>query len=533
MKGKLKNLQLFLLFSLITFAFSCRKEMEKAHWETDILAPLVYTSMNIDNVLPDSILMANADSSMKIVFENAAFDLDMESLFKIPDTIAKSGFGSPANLQLNPGQAFPSTSSETTYKLSGVELRKVIIKSGFLSFTIKNEIKEVMDLVYSIPSAKLNGNPFTLSFSAPAAVGTSPGVYSKLIDLSGYEIALTGINNNKVNTIYYTLNASVSAQGNPVFVTTQDSLIISNHFYDIIPAYAKGYFGQTTINVGPDTTNFSMFNKITDGGIQLEDVKFDLDIENPIGLDARVYINNLSSINTKKNTTVSLAGSMINTSIRIDRATEYKGTVYPTYKNIAINKTNSNLKPFVENLPNKLGYSLQVETNPLGNQSGSNDFIYSDKLLNAKMKMEIPLSIVANDLTLGDTADFSIKKENGLENVNYGTLTLFANNGFPLDATLQMYLLDENNVITDSIFSTINTIYQAPVNSNLKVIQKKLTKLIIPVDEKKLDKLFNTKKTILKVKFNTASKPNYVKIYSNYSIDIKLVGDFNYTVQMQ
>jgi hypothetical protein len=186
----------------------------------------------------------------------------------------------------------------------------------------------------------------------------------------------------------------------------------------------------------------------------------------------------------------------------------------------------------IENLPDKFGYSMQVITNPLGNISGSNDFIYSDRLLKAKLNMEIPLSIVANNLTLADTLDLNISQSNGTQNINDGSITLFANNGFPFDAKLQLYLLNENNTVRDSIFGYANTIVEAPINSSLRVIGKKLTKITVPISADKMNILYDTKKVVMKVKFNTSAQPQYIKIYSEYSIDIKLVGDFNYTIQL-
>ena len=59
-----------------------------------------------------------------------------------------------------------------------------------------------------------------------------------------------------------------------VNVTPSDSLIIENTFFDIIPYYAKGYFGNNTYNVGPSTSAFTLFDRIIGGTIDLEDVDF-------------------------------------------------------------------------------------------------------------------------------------------------------------------------------------------------------------------------------------------------------------------
>jgi hypothetical protein len=174
-----------------------------------------------------------------------------------------------------------------------------------------------------------------------------------------------------------------------------------------------------------------------------------------------------------------------------------------------------------------------MTTNPLGNIAGSNDFIYSDKLLKAILEMEIPLSFVATNLTLVDTVDLNITNKNGANNLKSGTITMIADNGFPFDAALQIYMLNDNNTITDSLFTGLNTILKAPLNASYRAIGKTTTTLIIPVSESKMNALYNTKKIVFKTIYNTSNQPQYMKIYSDYGIDLKLIGDVNYTVQLK
>jgi hypothetical protein len=516
--------------------YSCRKEMKKPFWDTEILAPFINTSLNINNILPDSILQTNADSSMKIVYEGNIYNLSIDTLFSIQDTVLRNSYNIPAgSVVFSPGQAVINNSvTETTYSLGGPQLRKVIIKKGFVKYMVRSKIKEKTHFVYMLPCATLNGVPFKIDVEVPAGVGGNAGIYNETFDLSGYVIDLTGISHNKINTIYTSLTASISssAPGN-VTVQPEDSLVIENSFYDMLPYYAKGYFGTNTFNIGPEFTDFTMFNRITDGTIQLENVDFNLSLENPIGMDARVFINNLKSINSRTGNSIDLTNSLIGNAININRAAESGTTVYPTYANFPLTVSNSNIKPMIENLPDKFGYSLKIITNPLGNVSGSNDFIYADQLLKAKMRMEIPLSLIATNLTLVDTLDLNIQNPDGTQDVHSGSITLLADNGFPFDASVQLYMLDDYNQITDSLYTYANTIDQAPVNSSLRVVGKKSTKLISEVSESKMDLLYKTKKVKLKVKFNTLSQSQFVKIYSDYGIDIKLIGDINYTIHLQ
>lgn len=521
------SLLIFILF------FSCRKETQKPSWDVDVLAPLLNVSLDINNLLTSSNLIANADSSLKIVFQNDIYKFSLDTIFKIADTTIKKVYIIPFPITFTPGQIVVNNSlSETTYNLNAVQLKSTTVKSGFVRYQIKSLIKEVTTFIYSIPCAKLNGVPFSINVSVPAAVGQIPGVYDQTFDLSGYVINLTGIYNNKVNTLYTSFTASVDPAGQPVLINNTDSLIISNTFFDISPIYAKGYFGQNIFEIAAAESKFAIFNKITDGTIQLENVDFNFKIENPIGFDARINFNNLSSINSRTGNIVNLSNAIIGSPININRASESGGNVFPSVANFPLTVNNSNIKQMIENMPDKFGYSMNIVSNPLENISGSNDFIYANKLLKAEINMEIPLSLVASNLTLIDTLDLNINN-NTNQKVNSGTIKLLVDNGFPFDAALQIYLLNEAQLPVDSIFESFNIIDEAPINSDLRVIQKKLTNINIPMSENKMNLFYNTKKLLLKVKLNTSSQPNYIKIYSDYKINLKIIGDFNYLVELK
>ena len=47
---------------LLFVLFGCRRDVEKANWDVDALAPLIKTSLNLEDLLPDSILQTNPES---------------------------------------------------------------------------------------------------------------------------------------------------------------------------------------------------------------------------------------------------------------------------------------------------------------------------------------------------------------------------------------------------------------------------------------------------------------------------------------
>ena len=103
-------------------------------------------------------------------------------------------------------------------------------------------------------------------------------------------------------------------------------------------------------------------------------------------------------------------------------------------------------------------------------------------------------------------------------------------NGFPFSAEAQLYVMDAGSNILDSLISVPNTLLAPQLDANLIAAGKKYTRLVIALDENKLSQLRSALKMYIKVKFNTALQPNYIKIYSFYEMNLQLTADFNYTV---
>jgi len=170
-----------------------------------------------------------------------------------------------------------------------------------------------------------------------------------------------------------------------------------------------------------------------------------------------------------------------------------------------------------------------VATNPMGNISSGNDFVYYNNPLKAILDMEIPLSLIASNLTLTDTVDFDLGENTGT--IESGTLSLYADNGFPFSAQVQLYLLNDNMQVTDSLLFP-DMITAPALNGNYMVIRPARSVIQIPLPGEKISRLYQTKKMRVVARFNTAGAGHHVKIYEQYRLDLKLTGDFSYMIQL-
>lgn len=519
------------VFIVFTLVISCRKAIDKPTWDVDVIAPLVNTSLNINQLLPADVLIVNGDTSLKIVYNTDIFNIDVDSLFKIPDTTITEIYNVPLNLIADPGDSFYSNDEERPLNVTnGVELNYASIESGFIELEVFNDIQEKVLVTYKILSATKFGDTLTLTELIDAGTSTQPGYFKKTIDIRNYNLNLTGINGNKTNTVVTQAVASVDTNGSTVNINIGQKIRYNNTLKDVVPYYVRGYFGSQSYHFGPETTDFTVFDRIVDGTLDIEDVDVNISFENGIGVDAQLVINQFKTINTRNGANASLNHSIIGTPININRSTQTNSVPevnYTFYTNF-LSTSNSNIDNLIELFPNQLLYDINLLINPFGNISGSNDFVFKKHPLKTQLNVEFPLSLVANNLTLIDTSDLNLQQSTSGKILD-GTLFIYADNGYPFNADLSLELLDENLNSIKSL-PVVNTIASAPVDANLKVIAKKQSVLSVPLTTADVDALYRTNKLVFKIAFNTTAQPQFVKIYDGYTIDIKIIGDFAYQV---
>ncbi|MGE0562508.1 MAG: hypothetical protein AB7O47_11885 [Flavobacteriales bacterium] len=519
---------LIILICFLTISFSCRKALEKPTWDVNLLSPLLNTKLTLNDLLPDSVLQVNPDTTLKLVYTTDIFSIDVDSLFKIPDTTITEIYSVPLFLIAAPGDSFYSNDEDKELNVTnGVELNYASIESGFIDLEIYSDIKEKVWVTYQISSATKNGDTLVFTELVDAAT-TQPAYFKKRVNISGYNLNLTGTTGNKTNRLVTKSIARVDTNGATVNITPGEEITFINTLVDVVPFYVKGYFGSQSYQFGPETTDFTVFDRIVDGTIDIEDVDVNISFENGIGVDAQLIINQFKTINTKNGMNHSLTHSIIGSPININRSTPTNSVPevnYTSYSNL-LTTSNSNIDNLIEIFPNQLQYDISLLINPFGNISGSNDFVYKKHPLKTKLNVEFPLSIVANNLTLVDTSDFNLEL-NSSGQILDGKLFIYADNGYPFSADLSIQLLDEHAYVLKTL-PVINNIASASVGPDLRVISNNQSVLTVPLTKTDVDALYSSKKMVFKVTFNTTAQPQFIKIYDGYTMGLKVIADFAY-----
>lgn len=534
----------FILLAVLSaaFVFSCRKNSGPS-WDVQALAPLIKTSLSINNLVTNSSLITNpTDSTVTLVFNDSLYNFTLDSLLKIRDTTLSYQYPSFSGGTIPPGGALPlpASTSPTQYNTGAIQLSKAIVSSGKVTLSVSSYLNQPTDYTYSIPSATLGSNPLTLTVKVPAGSASNPATKDTVCDLSGYTIDLTGPGHNGTNQFLAQITGIVDPSGGTLVTQTQSNGITINvTFQDIVPYYGQGYFGQTNKTIGPQQSNLPLFGTVSSGSLDLKNVTATFTLENGFGVDARITIPQLTSINQRSGgITIPMTGNIINNTININRATQTynpASPVVPSIQTYSLTPANSNILQWVDNLPTSIGYTIKLETDPLGNVSGNSDFAFMGQGIKGYLNVSVPLFIAANNLTLADTLPVNFASSSEAEQVKSGTFTLYASNLFPFSAGIQLYLLDNYMHITDSLCVTPQTISAGVPNISGYVAVPQNSILTIPVSPIQASKLFATKHIIVSARFNmgctTCLPIQYSKIYNTYQLNIKLIGNLDYQVK--
>lgn len=500
----------------------CKRE-EPTSWNTHVYAPLVQGRLTLDNLIPDTLLYADDNGLWHLKVTKNLTDFNLDSIVTIPDTVIRKSFKVPINggpITLPNGTTIINQHENNKLNINDVELRYVKMKAGRLEYTIKSYINGYLTCTYNIPGVKLNGVGTVIQAQTEPKQGNQPFVFSGELDLSGYEMSLTGQSGFMSNRVYTHLSI-VTTPNSPsqAQVYGQDSVVVELKFIEPVIEYAKGYFGQHVYNLQQtvDITNDFM---MPTGTLNIDQASLNLNIVNAVGVDAQIKFETLAGLNPQTDSNVHLQHDPLYQTINITRAHDNNGYVQTTQNNFSLNNANSNLDVFIENLPSQLQMAAQIKVNPLGDQTSGNDFIYTSNSLQAWLDIQVPLNIGMHHLAFADTLDINTS----IELVAEGKLALQVMNAFPFSATCSVLILSSDNQVLHYILQEA-PIAHAILGYNSMTTTPSTTLIQIPVNADQLREIHPGNRFAIRVQLDTPQNNEHYGLYKEYYMDFKLIGD--------
>jgi hypothetical protein len=513
---------------------ACSKERYTS-WDIDVLAPLVETSLTIDDLIADSLLDSKPGTPLHIKFSKTLSLFPSDSIFRIPDTTFTESYSLPLPVNLPAGFQIFNINDLIRFDYGNTRITEAILEEGISILSLRNFVPEKLFFDYSIEQAFLEGSSLNYNgVSADAGASNNATVVSRTTDFKGYWLNLKGDNGNQFNRLRIRLNARLNSQGQGVTVPGNQTLIsYSNSFKGLKPYFAKGYLGNPVFQ-SFDTINFSFLRKF-DGYLEPEQIHLGITVENGLGADFGLDIEEFSAFNSKKGTRVALQHALTENRQNIGRARNIPLNPYPytsTNTNYSIQSNNSNINQLISMLPDKFYYRARIQVNPLGDISSGNDFIYSSSNIRIKIEGDIPLRISANSLRFTDTLETKGFDVPELEQLQSGIFSIVAENGFPFEMQVEFILLDENKQFLRSFLGS-DLIAAAPVNAENIVTTSAQSIIEVPYQHLIREQLKNSRYIVLKAGVTTLPTNTFLPVYPDYKLKLRLAGKGIYQVQIR
>lgn len=433
--------------------------------------------------------------------------------------------------------AFPSQNvieqdEGLTVFMGGAEVKYFKAKAGNLKIHLVSTIQEDMTMYFEIPSATKNGVVLSSVVKLPAAKPGGSSTRDEYFDLTNYLIDFRGKNPNvkdTVNTFHQILIVRLDSSGRKVAIGLKDSIRLDYRMESLIPDYAIGYMGQSLTQTGDQKAPFDLFKGLN-GDFKFKDFKVSLVVKNGIGADGRVKINSLKGENIFTKNALALNATPLNNDILIT-SPPFVRDAY-TESEIVLDAGNSNIKQFMENLPQMLDYNLDMEVNPNGNVSLYKDFVFDNSRVDIFLKVEAPASFSMGEFTLRDTQGIDLKTMGDVSRIKSAKMDVRVRNTFPLGAKLQMNLLDDQlNYLESLDIDPKDQIIEAcEVDAKGYPLDAVETVFTLGLGKEKMAALKSAK--FIAITTTLVGSGQMQKIYDVSSISVSTVVDFEYEVKM-
>ncbi len=523
MKHFPKQTLIVLITSLTAFLYGCIKDedfdltnMAANQWNPDLAVPLIHSSMSINDITgmnESGLFTVNNQHQISLIYKTNIYTQHGYQFFT---PVNESNFQtlqifSPDSITLYQTNTV-SRSIAPTMTLTfpnNEQIDSMNFRTGILRINLYSGIPHDAVLNIKIPTASKAGVVFDKNIPIAAAAGSDVYVQQQF-DMAGYNMGTKKNNMPNQLDLVYTLTFNNSGTTLP---TINKVFNITSTFDAITPSSLFGYFGQREFLMPNDSINIGVFNNFSNGSIYFDDPKVTITLTNSFGMPLDAQIKTFSSVQNN-GTVIPVTGPY--PSPMIDYPLTFGQTSTTSF---TFDKNNSNIQQIINSAPNNFIYNISAATNsPLPTYN----FMSDSSVFKADLKLELPLKGYAVGFTIQDTIDFALSK---IEQLSSASFRLNISNGFPVSAYAQIYFVDDNYNIIDSLLSTSqNRLFEAAeVDNNGTVTVPTVRSSDESFEGARLQNLFTAKKIMIRATIQTRDAPtSMVEILDNYKLDFKI-----------
>lgn len=527
--------------SLITFS-SCQQD-ESADWSPTIAAPLVNSTMSVSDLLEritmDTLIDADNEGLLSLNFRTDLFDYKPGEIFEFKyggdpiigeitnNPIVENAINQNGEFAVQlPTSVFsfdPRIQDENVPEFN-VKIDSLYLHTSSIIFNFSSTFGHAGSINIEIPHLyDTEGNSFdeTIEWDEDE---DNPITDSRVFDLDGYFLDMTKSEGN--DTMYNKFDIDVSfliMNTIPNYDIDDDARMdFTVEIADMDFKLAYGDFGPGSFLLGRDTIDFNPFEDINNADFYLADPTITLEINSGIGFQRmNSFVDTLVYLDTDGNLNQILYNP---TSIQPEiNAPENVGDYVSTFYKL------SNEEGYISDLLSPMDKDLIYGIHAIINSNDQNNqsFIHRDHGVSASLDVEIPLYGRVGNIEFSDTLEFNIDSQ--ISEIEEMIIKTNMESYFPANAYLQIYFLDENYVLTDSLYGDdfeLPIIASPELNADGRPINQDpvLTTKEANVTAQTIANIYECRYLVLNYSFETAGfdEQTNVKIFDDYYINAKV-----------
>lgn len=493
-----------------------------------LVAPIAYGSMNLKDLVEkvDSngyIEEFTDDPNKGLLYLAYRDSFSVDTMVQVPDKLVSENYidseiSTPTWLASAVGDTVPFFKTELfTFELDGNDrVDSIQIKGGEIAIEVMSSFEH--QGLLTISSAQiLDANRDT--FSTVVEISDPGGSFdtTQVFLSEGYCIKSDQVNDTNFVKINYKLDLINSGS----IINPDDECLILTNFNNMGFYSVFGFIDSRDLITETGSFEISLFEDNPDlAAIVFRDPRINILASNSLGIPLEVELDSVIATSSRDGSTLELSFTNGHPFQIGAPGIDQQGESVESA--IGINKDSSNIDVILASAPNAITYKIMGRTE-VGDVDDQH-FILDESKIDLALEVLLPLDLKSSGYAFHDTLDFELTDTVLINMIESAEVTVITRNELPVELGLQVFMLDSNQVVIDSIFIDYNIILEASqVDDQGVLLQEVETISTELITSDQLDNLKNANYLLVEAGVITSEMGNkFVKFFSNYSLDFEL-----------
>ena len=472
--------------------------------DVSVAIPLINTQLTLDSVserldgLTSIVIAPNGQATIK--YRSEVIRQDADDIFPVFPVIIDVPIDGPNSIW-----SLESLASLTS-AFADNEIRKAIFQDNKIFFKLQHALDQDVTFTITIPEFTLGGEAFTRTYTVPPRIDETDVYNTESSSLDDYLFIPV---DNTLSFIY----AAVDGEGNTVDMTSTAMKLDFLNF-----EYVEGYFGERVFDVQGDVIQVGLFEKWISGGLEFEDPKVSVRVENSFGFPVKAEFQKLQ-FKTINEIVYDIESDIFEEGIAfdypgLDEVGEIKVTSFD------FNKNNSNIQQIFIDKISSVSFDIDALANPDADPTISG-FLNKESYFRIDVSVDLPLNGIINELVISDTLDLDL---NEVEDVNSAEFKFVVRNDFPSTVKVQAVILNAQDNPIDVIFEGDGILLDAAmIGADGRTVEGETTIEYVDIPKDRIDVIKDGKRIVLVATIDSKNVlDDYLWFYSDYEVDFKL-----------